>query len=164
MIHEIEQSMFDFEPANFLVHQCNCQNGRFAGLAEEMFWRFPWAAPTFVCKGSFGTCEYKDNPNHFNYQVRPHPTVVSMFAQIYPGKPNPPKDSAERRLEAFSDCLSEFAENLERYKIYSKNIVFPYKIGCGLAGGCWEAYKQRIEQFADRISAATNVVIIAKPL
>ena len=38
-------------------------------------------------------------------------------------------------------------------------ICFPYRIGCGLAGGVWQHYQQLIDDFSRSV---TQSVIIAK--
>ena len=91
-----------------------------------------------------------------------HRYVINATAQIYPGKPNDKKlldfkDDAGSRQRYFSDCLMGIAQlkNLE-------SIAFPYKIGCGLAGGDWEFYKQSIENFTHCVEQKGAQVFIVK--
>ena len=74
-------------------------------------------------------------------------------------------DTVAHRLAYFEKCLKKLEEAVvvlqkERTEITGAKemelqtkivIVFPERIGCGLAGGNWTEYKLRIEQFANRL-------------
>ena len=45
-------------------------------------------------------------------------------------------DTRENRAKWFLECLQRLLASLHKENI--KRVVFPYKIGCGLAGGNWE--------------------------
>ena len=84
-----------------------------------------------------------------------------MFAQYYPSKPKYANDSAQKRKKWFQQGLDTVEEQLiSTNKITS--IAFPYKIGCGLAGGEWEEYESMISAFASR-NQGVRVVIHKLP-
>ena len=66
-----------------------------------------------------------------------------MYAQLFPGKPKN-GDTYEQRKKWFSVCL----QKIGKAKGIEKSIAFPYKIGCGLAGGDWTDYLRMIKKFA----------------
>lgn len=84
--------------------------------------------------------------------IRGH--VINTFAQDWWGRPQPPHDSAERRLQHFNDCLEAIGDisGLE-------SVAFPYKIGCGLARGDWAAYRSALEKFAADNPGVTVTVV-----
>lgn len=54
------------------------------------------------------------------------------------------KDTYEQRETWFGEALADLATQLKEEK---ETVAFPYKIGCGLAGGNWEKYRAMIEKF-----------------
>lgn len=81
-----------------------------------------------------------------------------MFAQIGPGKGRNPADSAQQRLQYFRSCLQQLEQDLPA----DARIAFPYKIGCGLAGGNWDLYLVELQQFA-RSHPSMEVLVVARP-
>jgi hypothetical protein len=72
-----------------------------------------------------------------------------MMAQFGPGKPRLGRssgDDARQRRQWFWQCLGR----IESRKPRIKQLAFPEKIGCGLAGGDWSTYKEMIRTFARR--------------
>ena len=83
------------------------------------------------------------------------------------------KDTEEYRLVYFRQALAKLKDYLLEFnnddddkdkkdsnnnnnKLKINTIVFPYKIGCGLAGGEWEDYKREIERFAKELLLLTK--------
>jgi hypothetical protein len=60
------------------------------------------------------------------------------------------QDTRKNREAWFKQCL----EGLESWCItnHIKTVAFPYKIGCGLAGGDWKHYLKMITDFAEENS------------
>lgn len=128
----------------YIAHQCNCISQNALGLAQNIFEKFPYSnvyKGRGVHKSTPGTISIHGNGNDERY-------VINMFSQFYPGKPKPPRDSKEKRLEWFENCLKDISEipNLT-------SIGFPYKIGCGLAQGNWDKYLKKLEEFQKRTDA-----------
>ena len=79
-------------------------------------------------------------------------------------------DTGYNRLKYFMSCLAELTEDLDFMSCTSKSddsspkitkIIFPFRIGCGLAGGVWQDYKEAIEDFSGGVSQ--SVIIAKKP-
>ncbi len=128
--------------AQVIAQQCNCTSKKSRGLAEDIIEKYPYA--DFYSKrkinsipGTFRAKGPKENGR----------TVIAMFAQFNPGKVKKSgKDTAENREGWFKDCLTKIGK-LKKLK----SIAFPYRIGCGLAGGDWERYQSIIEDWAKTI-------------
>jgi O-acetyl-ADP-ribose deacetylase (regulator of RNase III) len=134
----------------YISHQCNCTSKKVAGLAKNIFEKFPWSdiysRRSPLAKENLrsdlpgpGSISIHGDGENQRY-------VINMLAQIYPGKPKYPEDINDgysSREKYFISCLNQIAkiENLE-------SIAFPKFIGCGLAGGSWERYREFIENFA----------------
>ena len=58
-----------------------------------------------------------------------------MYAQIYPGLPKYNNDSVNKRQMWFNECLKKISVIKDIKGFKEKQIVMPYNIGCGLAGG-----------------------------
>lgn len=131
--------LFKF-PASHKAHQCNCVSDLAAGLAGELFARYPETnvyLPHFKEERILGRIKpiFVEKTNE---------VWIAMFAQFYPGRSRYPNDLASGRMEAFRECLRRI--RLEVPEIQS--IAFPEKIGCGLAGGRWREYVFALETFA----------------
>ena len=63
------------------------------------------------------------------------------------------RDSPEEREQWFQQYLDELGKN-KKYQ----NLAFPYKIGCGLAGGNWDHYLPMIEDFAFKYNKHVTLV------
>lgn len=122
----------------YIAHQCNCMSKTSAGLAKSLFDKFPYANvySQRTSPDKLGTIKICGDGIYKRY-------VINMFAQYYPGKSKYDNDSVKIRLKAFENCLAQISliNDLE-------SIAFPYNIGCGLAGGDWDAYLGLIEKFS----------------
>lgn len=144
--------------AKYIVHQTNCVSiGKAAGLAYYLFNKYPHS-----------DC-YKDRnkpsiPGTIDIRGDGVNTrlVVNMHAQYLPGGSwdDIQGDAAEDRKFYFHRCLNRLAkvDNLE-------SVAFPYKIGCGIAGGDWNWYLNAINKFAEYVEnkQQTKVVIYQRP-
>lgn len=113
----------------YIAHQCNCTSTGVAGLAYHVLHYVPESRVEPANR------RYRKISVHHGKNL----SVINMYAQYNPGYPTPKgNDTVERREEAFLNCLREI------YKLNPDSIAFPYKIGCGLAGGSWERYLEMI--------------------
>ena len=133
----------------YLCHQCNCVTNRSAHLARIVFRAFPYADVYTERKTPDvpGTIILRGNGQDQRY-------VVALFGQYYPGKtkyPNSPKDGWAARFQFFQMALEELK------KLPEGSFAFPWRIGCGAAGGNWDDYYAALEDFAGAIS---NDVVI----
>jgi hypothetical protein len=131
------QANFVHLPRSFyLVHQCNCiSHGSPKGLAASMFQTHP-QANVYEQRGQ-GTRFY-DRPG----SISRHGQVINLFGQWYPGKANHGNDSADKRFEWFKQGLEAIGQDLPQNR--ELQIAFPERIGCGLAGGDWERYREQL--------------------
>lgn len=140
--------------AKYLCHQCNCVTTSYSGLAKFIFQKYPYSDIYSMREnvkdlpipgqepGNIIICGDGENNRY----------IINMIAQFYPGYAKFKYDTIDDRIKYFKRCLSEIKKinNLE-------SIAFPYKIGCGLAGGEWDIYEKMIDDFASDVNA--NVYI-----
>lgn len=99
--------------------------------------------------------------------------VCCLFGQYQPGKINKyPKYTRVTKKDGILETNRQreawFKEGLDKLKEWVlknevKSIAFPYKIGCGLAGGKWQNYYIMIINFAmDLYDEKINVKVILK--
>jgi len=144
MIEIVTGSVFDSDE-KYLCHQCNCVTNRSAHLAQTVFHHYPYADVYTARKDPDvpGTIIVRGNGNDQRY-------VIALLGQYYPGTPKYPLsslDGTKTRERYFHKALIAVAKipNLE-------SIAFPWRIGCGAAGGNWEYYLSTITNFAKYIS------------
>src|SRR5574342_67230 len=143
MIEIVSGDLFNSQE-KYLAHQCNCITNRAAHLAKDVFEKYPYADIYTERKNPDkpGTIIVRGNGEDQRY-------VVALLAQYYPGKSRYPTndlDGTEARKKYFFYSLKELSKepNLE-------SIAFPWKIGCGAAGGSWNFYLGIITKFAKYI-------------
>jgi O-acetyl-ADP-ribose deacetylase (regulator of RNase III) len=129
----------------YLAHQCNCTSrGGAGGIAAVLFEAYPYA-DTYRNRTQHdepGTIEVRGNG-------KDRRAIISLNAQVLGGGPSTfpsDKDSAEDRERYFEKCLSKVAALPGL-----ASIAFPYRVGCGIAGGDWSRYLGMLEAFADAV-------------
>lgn len=136
---ELDGDLLNF-PSKYIAHQCNCKSTNVSGLAKSIFEEFPWADITKFGPDvkKFESIDIRGNGQDERY-------VINMFSQIYPGKitEKSTSESDSSRKKAFLLCLKKILtiDDIE-------SIAFPYRIGCGLAGGDWDFYRKSIYTFS----------------
>jgi O-acetyl-ADP-ribose deacetylase (regulator of RNase III) len=139
-----------------MVQQCNCVTIKAHGLSETISKRYPYAniyskrisksANRAKTPETPGTCIIS--------QQFDKPFVAALLSQICPGKPgqwckvydiDPKLDDAASRLKYFKSSLKDLLSTC--IKENWKSVSFPFKIGCGLAGGNWLLYFELIKEF-----------------
>ena len=148
----------------YIAHQCNCVSIRATGLAGAIFKKHPKTDDYAVRLGStdrnkrripiddMGTIKVHAIPASAKV---PYGGVINMMSQHYPGPVQPHyrgKDMKSDRREAFEKCLGAIAEKKPQ------SVAFPYRIGCGLAGGEWIVYEAMLEAWATRHPDITVVL------
>jgi len=141
--------------ADFIVQQCNCLTVNSHGLAQSIAAKFPdadtYALRRAVRNKNLAIAEDRGKPGTISI----HKHVINMYAQWRPGPIKSPyftrypeykeePESAEMRQKWFKRCLQEISLLFPQ----SLTLAFPFKIGCGLAGGNWTVYKKMLEKFA----------------
>lgn len=137
MIIEVTGNLLDID-AQYIAHQCNCRSTGSAGLAKQIFQKYPYSDI------------YKKGRDHRRmgmiHIARGEKNIINMFAQFYPGKSKEDGvDTKHERLKSFISCLQKILEIEDL-----KSVAFPYGIGCGLAGGDWNDYKKILEAFSEK--------------
>lgn len=149
----IAGDLLKFDEAKYIAHQCNCLTSVGSNLADAMFKAFPYS-DVYSHRVSYDRTELplpgeqpgdiiiRGNGKNERY-------VINMFAQFYPGGvkyPDSSKDGYIARQTYFKNCLLKIMQipDLE-------SIAFPYKIGCGVAGGDWNVYSRLIDIFARKM-------------
>lgn len=118
----------------FIAHQTNCKTrGNGMGLAKHIFEKYPDA-------NTYKNRKIPSRPGSIDVSGN----VINMNAQFNPGKAKNSK-MRRKRIVWFQQCLKKISE-IEGIE----SIAFPFKIGCGLAGGDWKIYKNLIDYFAKR--------------
>jgi len=173
-----------------IVHQLNCLTIGAQGLARVINKTFPWAnvygrrqrmnrrynVATAGTRGVPGEIVIDQPPA----DAKPVPAVVGLFAQwdygrasthrggrpsVYPGYcPDNDQvgDTNRNRIFWFRQCLESFAVQLK--DVEHPKVAFPYKIGCGLAQGNWDVYRQLIEEWSIKHQIPTLIVrLFQKP-
>ncbi len=137
----------------YVAHQCNCISQKSAHLSKDVFKTFPYADvySNRVEHDILGTIKVCGDGEDQRY-------VINMFGQYFPGKvkyPNGTKDNYNLRIKAFKSCLEEI-------EIISglREVAFPYKIGCGAAGGIWEIYNEMLNNFAEKVFPCIDVYVL----
>lgn len=141
MIEIVSGDLFNAEE-KYIAHQCNCVTSKAAHLSFDVFERYPYADVYTgrTTPNQPGTIIIRGNGQDERY-------VINCFGQFYPGKsryPHSEKDGVKARENYFHKCLLQIAKipDLE-------SVAFPWRIGCGAAGGIWENYLGNLTIFAN---------------
>ena len=171
----------EWTEADAIVHQCNCLAVKAHGLSAQIARKYPWAdVYRYRRRQRFrnlaipadrkepGTIQIMRNPGldivknskGESNLIPKRPDVIVLFAQWDFGKGggcrrtlSSYRDTPEEREQWFQQCLDELGKN-KKYQ----NLAFPYKIGCGLAGGNWNHYLPMIEDFAVKYKKHVTLV------
>jgi O-acetyl-ADP-ribose deacetylase (regulator of RNase III) len=142
---------------NVIVHQINCLCIRPHGLSADMFKKFPYAdvysTRQQLENRNLAVPKDRGTPGEIVVTTQPNsPTIIGLYGQYDYGRPNKScynstieQDNLELREKWFQTCL----DKLKKYLVDNKHkrVAFPYKIGCGLAGGDWDNYSKMLDAF-----------------
>ena len=131
----------------YLCHQCNCVTKRSKHLSKTVFTEFKYADIYSKRKDPSqpGTIVLCGDGQEKRY-------VINMLGQYYPGckYPSSKKDGKLARISNFRNCL-------ERMRALEGDFAFPWRIGCGAAGGDWKIYLDIIKEFEKEIKGSVVV-------
>lgn len=156
IVGEVRGDLLDAEE-NYIAQQCNCVTVRAHGLSKSLAQRFPHGdVYGDRSKKSGNTAQEPDTPG--SVVVTEHdgePVLLHLMAQWTPSKPGSYnrhypqtyKDTRANREAWFMECL----EILEQIVPESEIVAMPYCIGCGLAGGNWQKYREMLEKCNTKI-------------
>lgn len=152
MIEIITGDIFESKE-KYLVHQANCVTKRAAHLAKDVFDKYPYS-------DIYTSRIDADKPGHIIIKGDglDKRLIVAILGQYYPGKPKYPDsklDGTKIREKYFYNGLLRLAQipNLE-------SIAFPWRIGCGAAGGNWDHYLGLISNFAQYVKDTQQAKVI----
>ena len=140
----------------YIAQQCNCVTIRAHGLSQSIAVKYPYAnvyakrssvgrgrncAKITSRPGTIDVCQSanKDDPMIICMYAQYCPGKVNIYSQYYPNEKTC-EDSRENRLLWFVQCLEEIE------KLGIQRVAMPYMIGCGLAGGNWDEYSEKLRQ------------------
>jgi hypothetical protein len=151
MINIVTGSIFDAKE-KYLCHQCNCITKKAAHLSKDVFEKYPYADiyTGRVDPNKPGTIEVRGNGQDQRY-------VINLLGQYYPGIPKFPTsklDGTLARENYFYQCLLRIAKLPQL-----ESLAFPWKIGCGAAGGTWEHYLGKLTNFANYVETTQGAKV-----
>lgn len=123
---------------DIICHQVNCQGVMGAGIAKQLRDRYSGLYDSYKCLVDI---EGKENclGEVFFFQSASGRIIANMFSQFH----YLPRNVVNTDYEAFRKCCRKI-KNFVLEEVQKRNclleeikIGFPYKIGCGLAGGDW---------------------------
>ena len=135
-MQHLEGNALDID-RGLVVHQTNCIGIMGGGIALQVAQRWPnvYRDYAWLCN------QVRHNPKlllgHVQYvPANSRVTVANLFGQVFPGS------GLMTDYTAFTDGVRSIARAMAGY---THEVYFPYKIGCGLAGGDWKVVYQIIE-------------------
>jgi O-acetyl-ADP-ribose deacetylase (regulator of RNase III) len=140
----INGDLLEQSELQIIIHQCNCKSKGVLGVAKSINDKYLYAdinSSEIVKESDLGKCILRESPDD-------EPTVACLIAQRYPGKSHKNNDSESMRQKWFKNALNNLYDQITDNIEDEIQIGFPYKIGCGLAGGDWSVYKKMIDDFA----------------
>ena len=160
----------------WLVQQENCARCNPHGLALAIRNKYTYGCvlhlpPHERIPGEILIRQPPDGLEHGAEAWSQGPIVVNLLAQRFPGKPGAAiTDNARYREAYFQKCLGALRSSVDAEVAKRKgsqggfqsrlNVVFPDKIGCGLAGGDWKIYRQMITDWAATLEGKVFVWIV----
>ena len=139
MVELIEHSNLLEVKSGIICHQVNCIGVMGAGVALQIRNKWPEVFKKYKedC-GHFMTSPEKLLGHVLDVMVEPTIIVANCYGQVFPSCAGNMTDypSWDVMLEKLRDLGSYFSLDLH----------FPYKMGCGLAGGDWNIMYKKIER------------------
>lgn len=152
---------------SIICHQVNCITHNSLGLARSIFDKYPlyniYTDPTRQEDRKVGNTD-------IDYSTGYDVAVVHLHGQHKQGKCNDDetpeyrlawmKQALHRTFDFYINSTSSthdalFGHDLEKKVIF----LFPYEMGCGLAGGKWQDYQRLINEFAAAFAGNSNVTV-----
>jgi O-acetyl-ADP-ribose deacetylase (regulator of RNase III) len=165
MIKTIRGDILDAQE-KYIVHQCNSTSSQAAGLALQIFAKYPYAniyknrgGSVFGYKyiSAFHTTEESPGNIVIKGDGNKQRFIINLIGQVYPGAPlhDGLRDGYKVREGYFNQCLTKILgiPNIE-------SIALPVGIGCGLAGGNWSNYLPMIEKFDRAVNERQKVNVV----
>ena len=134
---------------NIICHQVNCKKVMASGIAKqirekwpEVFVRYEEYINYFYNMGIATSSEHYLGQMQL-VKVDDDKYVANFFSQ----DKYLPRGICHTHYEAFRICCKKLKSHIDDYATLKSAIIgFPYKIGCGLAGGDWSIVSKIIEE------------------
>lgn len=135
---------------DIICHQVNCKRAMGRGIAGQIRQKWPKVYEDYcynidrMYNGDFAS-KSSDLLGMITWtELENGKYIMNFFSQdeYYP------RDRCHTDYEAFTNCCRTLKKFITEYNLdKSKTIIgFPYKIGCGLAGGNWDIVSAIIER------------------
>ena len=148
MLYEVMGNLINDEKYKIFCHQTNCKGVMGAGIAKQIAFRFP-----AVQMRNLDYCKKKNVLGTFlPIRVAPERVCVNLYAQDGFGR-----NKCYTDYKALAESLNKLAEALKKVP-KDWDIGFPYRMGCGLAGGSWGKVYPLIVQFANKVNQDVYIV------
>lgn len=146
---------------SYIAQQTNCNTVTAHGLSKSIAqrWKHGDVYSQRSRKGQRNAAAEPDEPGSVVITEpgpgSSGPIILHMMAQWTPGKagaynryyPKTYQDTARNREGWFLECLNILDDEVPKGQV----VAMPYCIGCGLAGGKWETYKNMLESCITKI-------------
>lgn len=133
---------------DIIVQQVNCKKVMGSGIAKQIREKWPIVYYTYC-----DLIEYYqdlglvDDSSDLLGQMQLIKTEDKYVANFFSQDNYLPRGVCHTHYEAFRLCCKKLKSHLDDYAILKNTIIgFPYKIGCGLAGGDWSIVEKIIEE------------------
>lgn len=146
-IRLVKLDILKFFQSYTIIQQCDCvtTNCHYIGFSHTLKKKFEINPYDHGPRRIPGTIQV------FQKEYMKRPSVICFFSQVYPGLSKFPIDSPNEREYWFQKCLDQISGGSRKgTTVQTDKVAFPYKIGCGHAGGHWENYLEMINNFAKR--------------
>ena len=137
---------------NYIAQQCNCITVHAKGLAKSIADKYShgdFYSHRKTNDSKVAITSDRDTPGTIKIN-KGRPNIIAIFGQWSHGsikskwvdkypKPDGSSETKEDRLKWFKKGITEIEKQI------NEEVAIPYKIGCGLGGGSWTAYKKILE-------------------
>lgn len=130
---------------NIICHQVNCQGVMGSGIAKQIRDRYPNIYEGYRQNVSSHENKYELLGSVLISWIDKEHLVANFFSQYN----YMPRTIRHTNYDRFGTCckyLKDFINTIYPDKTKDIRIGFPYKIGCGLAGGDWNIVNKIIEK------------------
>jgi O-acetyl-ADP-ribose deacetylase (regulator of RNase III) len=135
---------------DIICHQTNCKGSMGSGIAKQIKDKWPKVHRDYrfnierMYNGNFAS-KSSDLLGMITWtEVENGRYIMNFFSQdeYYP------RNRCHTNYEAFTKCCKALKNFITEYNLDKSNTIigFPYKIGCGLAGGNWDIVSAIIER------------------
>lgn len=131
MLYEVYGDLVNDEKYKIFCHQTNCRGVMGAGIAAQIKSKYPVVAHR--------NAEYCKRKNILGTILPIRVSATRICVNIY-GQDGYGRDRRYTDYDAFKRALGDFAARVKTQPA-EWSIGFPYRIGCGLAGGGWENHQ-----------------------